>query len=1156
MTKKNAENELVGRSPVRKFSPGMHQSDEEIISQFVVRDHEFKIILEVLHGNIKSSSCQHVLVVAPRGRGKTMLLARIAAELRTKDKFSKHLLPVQFMEESQEIFTLADFWLETLFHLAREITRCNPALAQELRETHVALTKRWQERGIGDHARAAVLAATDQLGTKLVLMVENLQALCESVDEDFGWKLREVLQSEPQIMLLASATSRFESLDDVEQPFFELFRIVNLERLTTEDCRHLWEFISGKETSTREIRPLEILTGGSPRLLIIIAEFARHGSMRQLMEELVALIDEHTEYFRSHLENFPSRERRVYVALIDLWQPSKTSEIAVRARMDIRKVSTMLRRLIERGAVIVEGSDKKRLYVAAERLYSIYYRLRRERDEAAVVKNLVYFMAVFYSESELYEISDNLIAEATQSKAIREGIERAIAERSQIEDEFYNIKWQTIRQISNQALENYRLMNEQFVEEEINTVLKEKDPKKVIEKVNKVLTSQDISSFPIPEAQIASLLNKKISGYEEIGNFKDVITTCNEVIKRFNDTDTPDLQYQVASAMLDKGNALGELGNLEAAITICDEMIERFTDTPDLQQQAAWAMIFKADALGRLGDFEAPITIYDEMIERFTDTPGLQYQVASAMVDKGNALGRLGDFEGAITIYDEVIEGFTDTPDLQYQVAFAMVDKGNTLGELGNLEAAITIYDEVIERFTDTPGLQYQVASAMVDKGNALGRLGDFEAAITIYDEVIERFTDTPGLQHRVAWAMIFKADSLGGLGNFEAVITVCDEMIERFTDTPDLQYQVASAMIRKGAALGELGNFEAVITVCDKVIERFTGTPDLQYQVASAMIRKGAALGELGNFEAVITVCDKVIERFTDTPDLQYQVASAMLDKGNALGELGNLEAVITVCDEMIERFTDTPDLQQQVAWAMIFKADSLGGLGNFEAVITVCDEMIERFTDTPDLQQQVASAMIRKGAALGELGNFEAVITVCDEMIERFTDTPDLQYQVASAMINKAELQIKMHHSEDALHTCKDFERKIDVWNSDKNTELSWRAMCVQALALTVQKKYNDALDMFRLIYDKFVPSNKLMTLTMLSFVQDMIVIGFPVQDLVDILSTNNKKSDALTPLIVALRQYGGESVRAPEEILEVAADILEHIKEKKGGHVAGEA
>ena len=396
--------------PIRKFNPGTFQSDAEVIEQFVVRERELDIVLEVLRGNIDSPSCQHVLVVAPRGRGKTMLLARVAAEVNTDHELSESLFPVRFMEESHEIFSLADFWLDTLFYLARECAGHDSALAEELRRTHDDLTNRWRDEALADRAQTAVLEAADRLGRKLVLMVENLQALCGNVDKDFGWKLRAVLQAEPQVMLLATATSRFEGLDDAEQPFFELFRIVGLKPLGTEECRRLWQVVSGDAVSRREIRPLEILTGGSPRLLVIVAGFARHRSLRQLMEELVELIDEHTEYFRGHLEVLAKGERRVYIAVIDLWQPSSTGEIAARARMDVRTVSTLLGRLAVRGAVVVEGSGKKRLYSAAERLYTIYYRLRRERDEAAVVANLVHFMAAFYGMGELSRLSGKVAA--------------------------------------------------------------------------------------------------------------------------------------------------------------------------------------------------------------------------------------------------------------------------------------------------------------------------------------------------------------------------------------------------------------------------------------------------------------------------------------------------------------------------------------------------------------------------------------------------------------------------------------------------------------------------------------------------------------------------------------------------------------------------
>lgn len=392
---------------IRKRNPGVLQSDEEATAQFVVREYELTAVLEILRGNIDADSCQHTLVVAPRGRGKTMLLARVAAELRSDAELAACLLPVRFMEESDEVFGAADFWLEALFYLALASDRRYPEFAQRLRDTRDDLASRWRERELDERARAAVLEAADTLGKRLVLMVENLQALCANADHDFGWKLRKTLQTEPQIILVATATSRFDALDDAREPFFELFRIICLAPLNTAQCRRLWEMASGDTAREREIRPLEILTGGSPRFLVIVAGFSRHRSLRRLMEELVRLIDDLTDTFRGDLQALPKTERRVFLAIADLWQPSTTGEIAARARMDVRTVSTMLGRLVERGAVVWSGTGRKRFYDAAERLYSIYYKLRRERDEASIVQGLLHFMAVFYRAAEMAKYGDS-----------------------------------------------------------------------------------------------------------------------------------------------------------------------------------------------------------------------------------------------------------------------------------------------------------------------------------------------------------------------------------------------------------------------------------------------------------------------------------------------------------------------------------------------------------------------------------------------------------------------------------------------------------------------------------------------------------------------------------------------------------------------------
>ena len=590
------------KSTIRKFNPGTRQSDAEVRGQFVVRQHELAIVLEVLRGNIEASSCQHVLVAAPRGRGKTMLLARVAAELRTDAALSERLFPVRFMEESQEIFTIADFWLETLFHLARESAGPNPELAQELRETHAALTARWREETLGDQALAAVLRAADRLGKQIVLMVENLQSLCKDVDGDFGWKLRGVLQSEPQIMLIATATSRFEGLDDAQEPFFELFRIVGLEPLSTEECRDLWQVISDDTVSKREMRPLEILTGGSPRLLVIIAGFGQHRSLGQLMEELVTLIDDHTEYFRSNMEVLPKTERRVYIAVIDLWQPSTTGEIAARARLDVRIVSTVLGRLADRGAVIWKGSGKKRLYVAAERLYSIYYKLRRERDEAAVVQNLIHFMVAFYSEAELAEMSGALIAEAAQSPAIREGIERAVAELPELDRVFSSAE---------QRLQ------------EILATFEKGEFEKVVETVDQAFTARSANLPRVPESLIARAFLIKAMAYKELDDSQAAMAAYDEIVTRFGANDSPEVQAPVAWALYYKGNAERERGELGAAVAAYDEAVTRFgaSDSPQLQVPVAWALSRKGNVQTERGHTEEALQTCEELERKLDSLP-------------------------------------------------------------------------------------------------------------------------------------------------------------------------------------------------------------------------------------------------------------------------------------------------------------------------------------------------------------------------------------------------------------------------------------------------------------------------------------------------------------------------------------------------------
>ena len=384
---------------IRKFNPGVFQSDREVKEQFVVRHRALDTVLGVVKRNLASESCQHALIVAPRGMGKTMLLARLEAELRLDGSLASDLIPVRFMEESYEVADLTGFWLEVLFQLARECSRQGLDAGAELAAAHASFCARWRDT----HLRLDVLAAIERglasIDRRMVLMVENLQALSETWHPDDEWGLRRVLQTEPMIMLIGTATTRFKSLEDADRAFFELFRLVELGPLTTKECAALWNMATCQNLAARDIRPFEILTGGSPRLLVILAGVGHQFTLRQLLANMVGLIDEHTEYFRQCLESLPSGERRVFLALADLWEPALASAIADRARMDIRTTSVMLRRLTDKGAVSASANLRSRRYSVTERMFCFYFNLRRERNQDAVIRRFISFMAAFYDPS-------------------------------------------------------------------------------------------------------------------------------------------------------------------------------------------------------------------------------------------------------------------------------------------------------------------------------------------------------------------------------------------------------------------------------------------------------------------------------------------------------------------------------------------------------------------------------------------------------------------------------------------------------------------------------------------------------------------------------------------------------------------------------------
>ena len=88
---------------------------------------------------------------------------------------------------------------------------------------------------------------------------------------------------------------------------------------------------------------------------------------------------------------------------------------------------------------------------------------------------------------------------------------------------------------------------------------------------------------------------------------------------------------------------------------------------------------------------------------------------------------------------------------------------------------------------------------------------------------------------------------------------------------------------------------------------------------------------------------------------------------------------------------------------------------------------------------------------------------------------------------------------------------------------------------------------MEAFRSAYAAFAHNNEISMREMLQDCSNLVAAGAEERELVAILLSDPAKSAALVPLVVALRERQGETVRAPAEVREVAADVRERIEER---------
>jgi predicted ArsR family transcriptional regulator len=405
-----------------RFSP--NQTDPALLEAiFVGREALLQNVLEKLAESAVTKARHQVLLVGPRGIGKSHFMALVAHRLNG-DSALKDKLRIARLNEDETTTSLVQFLVRIYRSLSRDYPAEFPrdwvedALDQSPKEVERLLTLR------------LVAAFADRT---LLIMVENLNLLFDNLGEKGQQQLRAFLQEHPIAALLASSQQLFTEVVDRNEPFYGFFQTIRLTPLTLSEARELLLKIARSKGQTdlaafletpdgrSRVRAIHDLAGGNHRVYIVLSGFITKESLDQLVGPFQKMADDLTPYYQERLRWISPQQRQIVELLCRERGTLTPKEMARRLMARENTIGSQVHKLVENGYLAATKRGRETYYELSEPLM----RLSFEVKEQSLLVMLVDFLRIWYRPDELRQLR-----EAGLGPLIRSYIDAAI-ERSE-----------------------------------------------------------------------------------------------------------------------------------------------------------------------------------------------------------------------------------------------------------------------------------------------------------------------------------------------------------------------------------------------------------------------------------------------------------------------------------------------------------------------------------------------------------------------------------------------------------------------------------------------------------------------------------------------------------------------------------------------------
>ena len=371
---------------------------------FVVRQPILEQLMERVKALGHTPSPHHTLLVGPRGAGKTHLISLVYHRSKNLADTSKDK-PLRIAWLPEDPWTLVSYGR----FLAAILERVAPDLsAQKNDESELDASIRHTSREDGP----------------ILVLAENLDQILDALGDSGQQKLRNLLQTESGILIIASTTRLDRSLSSHAAPFFNFFDTSRLPPFSPEEAREMLTTLAREANNSElakrlldneslaRIHTIAHLAGGQPRLWALLGSALTVEDLHDLTTLLLNCFDDLTPYYQEQLARLSPMQRLIVAELATADCPLPVKDISERIGYDQRSTAKAVSDLTERGwlkptsTIFSTLLDRRRTYYdLAEPLARLAFQIKDSRGEPLPL--IVDFLTNWFDVEQLQPFSEN-----------------------------------------------------------------------------------------------------------------------------------------------------------------------------------------------------------------------------------------------------------------------------------------------------------------------------------------------------------------------------------------------------------------------------------------------------------------------------------------------------------------------------------------------------------------------------------------------------------------------------------------------------------------------------------------------------------------------------------------------------------------------------